>query len=75
MLATVPLIKHMASIRFKIVAAARLLVACSMSSAVGMPVEDARSVAGSQKQKRVTRMKSVPLATKCQLPATVDEIR
>jgi hypothetical protein len=61
MLATVPLMKQIASIRLRTVAPARLLVAWRMSSAVGIPVADARRVAGSQKQNRVTRMNIVPL--------------
>lgn len=61
MLADVPLMKQTLSIRAKMVAAARLFVLWRKSSTMGMPVLEARIVAGSVRQKRITRMKRKPL--------------
>lgn len=61
MLALHPLMKQTLSIRLKTVAAARLCVAWRTISMMGIPVVVARIVAGSVRQKRMTRMKSVPL--------------
>lgn len=60
-LAEVPLMKQMLSISAKMVAAARLFVLCRNNSTMGIPVEVARIVAGSVRQKRSTRMKNSPL--------------
>lgn len=60
-LADVPLMKQTLSIRAKMVAAARLFVLWRKSSTMGIPVLDARIVAGSVRQKRMTRMKRKPL--------------
>jgi hypothetical protein len=53
--------KQTLSIRARIVAAARDLVLWRNISTIGMPVELARTVAGSVRQKRMTRMKTNPL--------------
>lgn len=61
MLAIVPLVKHTPSMRVSIVVAARLLVACKMSSTMGRPVGVDRTVAGSTRQNSMMRIKAVPL--------------
>ena len=60
-LAEVPLMKQTLSIKASIVAAARDLVLWRNISTIGMPVELVRTVAGSVRQKRMTRIKTNPL--------------
>jgi hypothetical protein len=57
----VPLMKHTASIKVKIVAAARLPVACRMSSEMGMLLDVDKTVPGSVMQNNITMMNITPL--------------
>lgn len=58
-----PLTKHSATATVSTVAAARLLVACSIISVRGLCVGDASSRSRSTKQNSMTMMKNIPLRT------------
>jgi hypothetical protein len=60
-LAFVPLMKQTASMRVKIVVAARFFVARRIISTMGMPVADAEIAAISGRQKSMMRIKAPPL--------------